>query len=85
MSSSSFTAFCSDEEDPFSRSRVERLIGHLEEHPLPHLTPNEHASLLVLILTALEVSPYLANILLPLISRRLKNSDGLSMPMGCDT
>ncbi|TFY65144.1 hypothetical protein EVJ58_g2168 [Rhodofomes roseus] len=44
-----------DDEDPFSRSVVEHLIERLEENPLPHLTPNEHASLLVLIQTALEI------------------------------
>lgn len=43
------------DEDQFSRSRVEQLLGHLEEQPLPHLTPNEHASLLVLIQTTLEI------------------------------
>ncbi|KZT72790.1 hypothetical protein DAEQUDRAFT_704451 [Daedalea quercina L-15889] len=44
-----------DEEDSFSRSLVERLLERLEESPLPHLTPNEHASLLVLIQTTLEI------------------------------
>ena len=83
--SNSVEAFSSDEEDPFSRSRVERLIGHLEEHPLPHLTPNEHASLLVLIQTALEVSYHLTIDSPSLNLRRSKNNDGPSMPMGCDT
>ena len=39
----------------FSRSLVFRLIEALEGHPLPRLTPNEHAHLLVLIQTTLEV------------------------------
>jgi hypothetical protein len=40
----------------FSRSLIERLLGRLEAFPLPHLTPNEHAHLLVLIQAMLEVS-----------------------------
>ncbi|KAI0271408.1 WD repeat-containing protein [Gloeopeniophorella convolvens] len=46
----------SDEPDDegFSRALVERLISHLEADPLPHLTPNEHAILLVLIQAMLE-------------------------------
>ncbi len=43
-----------DDQD-FSRSLIERLVGRLEESPLPHLTPNEHAHLLVLIQAMLEV------------------------------
>ncbi|KAH9984643.1 WD repeat-containing protein [Russula compacta] len=39
----------------FSRSLIERLLSHLEAVPLPHLTPNEHAHLLVLIQAMLEV------------------------------
>jgi hypothetical protein len=39
----------------FSRSLIERLVGRLEASPLPHLTPNEHAHLLVLIQAMLEV------------------------------
>ena len=39
----------------FSRSLIERLVGRLEAFPLPHLTPNEHAHLLVLIQAMLEV------------------------------
>ncbi|KAG2335926.1 hypothetical protein BDR05DRAFT_1018013 [Suillus weaverae] len=35
---------------------VETLIEQLETRPLPHLTPNEHAHLLVLIQTTLEVN-----------------------------
>ncbi|KAI0036631.1 WD repeat-containing protein [Vararia minispora EC-137] len=42
-------------DDPFSRELVEKLLEHLEMHPLPHLTPNEHAHLLVLIQATLEV------------------------------
>lgn len=44
------------DEDQFSRSLVHRLLERLEEQQLPHLTPNEHASLMVLIQTTLEVS-----------------------------
>ena len=43
------------DEDGFSRSLVMDLIDQLETEPLPHLTPNEHAHLLVLIQTTLEV------------------------------
>jgi hypothetical protein len=43
------------EEDGFSRALVIKLIDQLETEPLPHLTPNEHAHLLVLIQTTLEV------------------------------
>ena len=39
----------------FSRPLIERLVGRLEAFPLPHLTPNEHAHLLVLIQAMLEV------------------------------
>lgn len=39
----------------FSRPLIERLVGRLEASPLPHLTPNEHAHLLVLIQAMLEV------------------------------
>jgi len=35
-----------------------KLIDDLETEPLPHLTPNEHAHLLVLIQTTLEVGPF---------------------------
>lgn len=47
---------CSSDEDPFSPQAIQKLIDRLEEKPIPHLTPKEHASLLVLIQTALEVS-----------------------------
>ncbi|OCH96047.1 WD repeat-containing protein [Obba rivulosa] len=43
------------EDDAFSPSLVRRLLDHLEDKPLPHLTPNEHATLLVLIQTTLEI------------------------------
>jgi len=43
------------DEEGFSRPLVLRLIQALEADPLPHLTPNEQAHLLVLIQTALEV------------------------------
>ncbi len=48
----------SDEDDPFSPATIKKLIDHLEEQPLPHLTPSENASLLVLIQTALEVRQF---------------------------
>jgi hypothetical protein len=44
-----------DDDQGFSRSLIERLLGRLEEVPLPHLSPNEHAHLLVLIQAMLEV------------------------------
>ncbi|KAF8273891.1 WD repeat-containing protein [Lactarius quietus] len=43
------------EDQGFSRPLIERLLDHLEATPLPHLTPNEHAHLLVLIRAMLEV------------------------------
>lgn len=43
------------DETVFSRHMVETLIEQLETRPLPHLTPNEHACLLVLIQTTLEI------------------------------
>jgi hypothetical protein len=43
------------DEEVFSRPLVTRLIEALEACPIPHLTPNEHAHLLVLIQTTLEV------------------------------
>ncbi|PCH33750.1 hypothetical protein WOLCODRAFT_129949 [Wolfiporia cocos MD-104 SS10] len=55
------------EDDQFSRTLVHRLLEHLEEFPLPHLTPNEHASLLVLIQTTLEIEE----------QRRALDSNGL--------
>ncbi|KXN83882.1 Regulator of V-ATPase in vacuolar membrane protein 1 [Leucoagaricus sp. SymC.cos] len=45
----------SEEEHGFSRSLVENLLEALETNPLPHLTPNEHAHLLVLIQATLEI------------------------------
>ncbi|KAK0208168.1 RAVE protein 1 C terminal-domain-containing protein [Desarmillaria ectypa] len=44
-----------NEEKEFSRTLVMRLIESLEDRPLRHLTPNEHAHLLVLIQTTLEI------------------------------
>ncbi|GAW06008.1 wd repeat protein [Lentinula edodes] len=44
-----------DEEDGFCRPLVSELIERLEFRPLPHLTPNESASLIVLIQTTLEI------------------------------
>jgi hypothetical protein len=46
----------------FSRSLIERLLGRLEAFPLPHLTPNEHAHLLVLIQAMLEVNTLMEKI-----------------------
>ncbi|KIO08400.1 hypothetical protein M404DRAFT_997326 [Pisolithus tinctorius Marx 270] len=43
------------EDQRFSRALVESLIERLETHPLSHLTPNEHAHLIVLIQTTLEI------------------------------
>lgn len=48
--------WCRSDEDGFSRAFVMKLIEQLEMEPLPHLTPNEHAHLLVLIQTTLEVN-----------------------------
>ncbi|KAH7912596.1 RAVE protein 1 C terminal-domain-containing protein [Hygrophoropsis aurantiaca] len=45
----------SPDDDGFSRSAVLTLIEQLEAHPFPHLTPNEHAQLLVLVQTTLEI------------------------------
>ncbi|KAG8219687.1 RAVE protein 1 C terminal-domain-containing protein [Butyriboletus roseoflavus] len=42
-------------DEVFSRSLVESLIEQLEGQPLPHLSPNEHAHLIVLIQTTLEI------------------------------
>ncbi|KAG9314237.1 RAVE protein 1 C terminal-domain-containing protein [Chiua virens] len=42
-------------EKVFSRSLVESLVEQLEVQPLPHLSPNEHAHLIVLIQTTLEM------------------------------
>ncbi|KAL4070811.1 RAVE protein 1 C terminal-domain-containing protein [Scleroderma citrinum] len=59
--SKSFSLFTSttqtqpSEDRGFSRPLVESLIERLEARPLPHLTPNEHAHLIVLIQTALEI------------------------------
>ena len=39
----------------FNRPVVTRLITALESHPLPNLTANEQAHLIVLIQTVLEV------------------------------
>lgn len=43
------------EDHGFSRPLVESLMERLEAQPLPHLTPNEYAHLIVLIQTALEI------------------------------
>ncbi|KAJ8083807.1 regulator of (H+)-ATPase in vacuolar membrane [Marasmius tenuissimus] len=44
-----------DDEEGFGRTLVMGLIERLENNPLPHLTPNEHAHLLVLIQATLEI------------------------------
>ncbi|KAE9408257.1 WD repeat-containing protein [Gymnopus androsaceus JB14] len=44
-----------NEEEGFCRPLVTKLIQSLESQPLPHLTPNESASLIVLIQTTLEI------------------------------
>ncbi|KAJ3966484.1 RAVE protein 1 C terminal-domain-containing protein [Lentinula raphanica] len=44
-----------DDEEGFCRSLVTDLIERLESQSLPHLTPNECASLIVLIQTTLEI------------------------------
>jgi len=49
---------CRSDEDGFSRTLVMELLDQLESEPLPHLTPNEHAHLLVLIQTTLEVRSF---------------------------
>ncbi|EIW64094.1 WD repeat-containing protein [Trametes versicolor FP-101664 SS1] len=56
-----------DEDDPFNPTTVKKLIDRLEEQPLPHLTPSENASLLVLVQTALEIEE----------QRRALDSNGL--------
>jgi len=55
------------DEDGFSRTLVMELLDQLESEPLPHLTPNEHAHLLVLIQTTLEIDE----------QRRALDSNGL--------
>jgi hypothetical protein len=44
------------DDQEFSRSLVERLVNLLETGPVPGLTPNEQAHLIVLIQTTLEVA-----------------------------
>jgi hypothetical protein len=45
----------SDDAAGFSRTLVSRLLASLEQRPLARLTANEHAHLLVLVQTTLEV------------------------------
>ncbi|THH13364.1 hypothetical protein EW146_g6843 [Bondarzewia mesenterica] len=54
-------------DEGFSRPLVESLLEQLEARPLPYLTPNEHAHLLVLIQATLEVDE----------SRRSLDANGL--------
>ncbi|KAL0580829.1 regulator of (H+)-ATPase in vacuolar membrane [Marasmius crinis-equi] len=56
-----------DDDEGFGRTLVMSLIERLENNPIPHLTPNEHASLLVLIQTTLEIDE----------QRRALDSNGL--------
>ena len=46
---------CRPEDMSFCRPVITRLITALETRPLPNLTPNEQAHLIVLIQTTLEV------------------------------
>ena len=45
----------SADDDDFSPSLVKQLLDSLEDEPIPHLTPNEHQTLLVLIQTVGEI------------------------------
>ena len=45
----------STDDDDFSPSLVKQLLDSLEEEPIPHLTPNEQQTLLVLIQTVGEI------------------------------
>ncbi|TCD69890.1 regulator of (H+)-ATPase in vacuolar membrane [Steccherinum ochraceum] len=47
----------SEVSDEFSTSLVEGLLERMDENTLPHLTPNEHQSLYVLIQTTLQANP----------------------------
>jgi hypothetical protein len=51
------------DDQSFSRSLIERLVDRLEASPLPHLTSNEHAHLLVLIQAMLEVCTLVLDII----------------------
>jgi hypothetical protein len=74
--------FIRQDDQGFSRSLIERLLGHLEAVPLPHLTPNEHAHLLVLIQAMLEVRTYTHNMFHhDHGSTRLMTPGGLLIPM----
>ena len=55
MPTTSLTNASRSDESGFSRALVTQLMERLEEQPLPHLTPNEQQSLIVLIQTTLEV------------------------------
>ena len=53
-----------------------KLIDQLEIEPLPHLTPNEHAHLLVLIQTTLEVRAHFnLSVIFPLSQGGLPHTD----------
>lgn len=76
------------EEDGFSRSLVVKLLEELETAPLAHLTPNEHAHLLVLIQTTLEVRDTLCFCSRLLLSALVHRSTNNAVPwtqMDCDT
>lgn len=72
------------DDQSFSRSLIERLVERLEASPLPHLTPNEHAHLLVLIQAMLEVCTLALDIIQsrPFLPFRLTIRDAPSMPTG---
>ena len=55
MPKPSLTNASRSDESGFSRALVTQLMERLEEQLLPHLTPNEQQSLIVLIQTTLEV------------------------------
>lgn len=74
------------DEDGFSRTLVVKLIEELETEPLPHLTPNEHAHLLVLIQTTLEVGHSVIHfyLLLMILLFRLMSNAARWTQMDCD-
>lgn len=63
------------DEQQFSHSLVQRLVEQLEDEPLPHLTPNEQQSLIVLMQATLEVGKYFHYVFCKLTALlRLSNS-----------
>ncbi len=62
------------------------LMTRLEEEPIPHLTPNEQQSLLVLIQTTLEVRGLRFVLgITELKSKRLKSNGAPWIPTACGT